>query len=699
MAEVQALAIAAEFPRLSGSIKEPPHVQVVALGSEEAEDKESQYSKLPLPEDSPHIRLVTLKPGPWSADIECDMTVVRLGGAKSPSYETISYVWGDPTIQHPIRLNGYEFNVTENLWLALRRLRRPSEPRVMWIDAICINQEDDNEKSDQVGMMGDIYRGCQKCTIWLGEDTMGTGKLASELFGMFASGKCLSKMECFSKGKLLGTSQKYMEHMEAGMRVFELPWWQRVWVIQELSLPPMVEFIYGSECFPYPMILKMTEELTAHCSKKCCKTDAVSLAGDLAFEVLLLAGTQAGPMILAREDLTKEDADLDLFKLRKRFYSRQATEKRDLFYGLLSLVTKWSSTEGLQPNYAIPLREAVTEAAFACVLEGGMDFLVGERAQSMSDGMFSTSDLEKIAVIPSWIPNTCFLQIPVRQAAAEASRLYKYSWFKASGKYKQQESELTVRKDGVLFAQTLAVNKIERVGPICEFAEYNIGKAMLAGREWMNMAGVDFWNWPSQMPPEGDPLNKFWRTVLYDLVMENTTADSYRRLNANDYTEHQKLWSLLRPLVSASVSWIFDLVPSVISFLSYLPNIGKSLGDRFGISIPSPETIASWVVEAPETIMHLGVCMWDQRMYITDSGVIGLAPAGTKTGDEVHIVLGAAAPFVFRRDGEVENAKGGSETESCPSYKIVGNCFQLNIMDGQALENGGLDAIKTVAIQ
>ena len=63
--------------------------------------------------------------------------------------------------------------------------------------------------------------------------------------------------------------------------------------------------------------------------------------------------------------------DVDLFQLRSRFSSRQAADKRDLFYGLLSLVTKWSSSP--QPNYAIPLREAITGAAFACVRACGRE--------------------------------------------------------------------------------------------------------------------------------------------------------------------------------------------------------------------------------------------------------------------------------------------------------------------------------------
>lgn len=757
MAAVQSLAAAVGLPFFSRTAKDPASVQVIAIEPEPQPEPEKaegkfQYSTLPLPRGSAHIRLVELKPGPWSADIECDMTVVPLplDGAKPPSYETISYVWGDPTIQHPIKLNGCQFNVTENLFLALRRLRRSSESRTLWVDAICIYQDDDDEKAYQVGMMGDIYKGCSKCTIWLGEDPEslsqaddGTGQsrtalLTLEMFDMFASGVHLSEMKCFSPAVGVGTSmrtiQRYRDNFEAVKRMASLPWWQRVWVIQELVLPDTVEFVYSSKCFPYSTLAKVTEELTKH-SLTCCKTDALSLAGDMAFDVLMLLESEVAPLIRAREQQkqpAKESRDggsVTLFQLRNQFFSRQATNKRDLFYGLLSLVSKRSSSHPVQPNYAIPLREAVTEAAFACVLEGGMDFLIGERARHMSDSIFSAEERQRMPDLPSWIPDTCFLKIDARQAMSQESRLWKYYCFEASGAHKQAPSELYRGRDGVLSVQTLKVDQVAQVGPVCEITEYNIGRALLAGRQWMSMAGVDFWNWPSQMPPEGEALNTLWRTVLYDSAMKSrstATADSYegteagshrraarelyRRLTPDDYVKHQKLWGLFSPFVSEWGSWLFDLAPSVISLFS---GIAAPLQTSFGA--PGPEALLFWVVQAPEILLHLGICVWDQRMYVTKGGKIGLAPAGTEIGDEVHVVLGAAVPFILRRkeevvgtkeetkkDAEVDTKEGttvGSVTDDTRTpYTIVGNCFQLDIMNGEALERKGLEAVKTVTI-
>jgi hypothetical protein len=87
----------------------------------------------------------------------------------------------------------------------MRRLRSPSHSRVLWIDAICINQNDDDEKSHQVGMMRKIYKACQKCTVWLGEGPEGpqpdarsaSAIKASELLQMLGTGKHLPELPCF----------------------------------------------------------------------------------------------------------------------------------------------------------------------------------------------------------------------------------------------------------------------------------------------------------------------------------------------------------------------------------------------------------------------------------------------------------------------------------------------------------------------
>ena len=88
-------------------------------------------------------------------------------------YEALSYVWGDATITTPIYIGPLRttFDVTTNLECALSHLRYPNKDRLLWVDAICIDQSNDNEKSHQVRMMREIFGGADRVLAWLGPET------------------------------------------------------------------------------------------------------------------------------------------------------------------------------------------------------------------------------------------------------------------------------------------------------------------------------------------------------------------------------------------------------------------------------------------------------------------------------------------------------------------------------------------------
>jgi hypothetical protein len=110
------------------------------------------YQHKPLGDSSREIRLVNLQPGHQSDPIHVTLTHALLDG--DVAYDALSYAWGDPNITLPIAIDGLPFRVTVNLESALRHLRLPAEPRVIWIDAICIHQMNFEERDYQVRRMG-----------------------------------------------------------------------------------------------------------------------------------------------------------------------------------------------------------------------------------------------------------------------------------------------------------------------------------------------------------------------------------------------------------------------------------------------------------------------------------------------------------------------------------------------------------------
>ncbi|KAI1350589.1 heterokaryon incompatibility protein-domain-containing protein [Xylaria sp. FL0043] len=129
----------------------------------------------PLDSSKKQIRLLTLLTGEWNDKITCKLSVASLD--EELKYEALSYVWGSQTDLVDIDVNGIAFPATRNLYAALRRLREQigstgsnENSRTLWVDAVCINQQDADEKRDQVQLMGDIYGRTVRGLLWLGEE-------------------------------------------------------------------------------------------------------------------------------------------------------------------------------------------------------------------------------------------------------------------------------------------------------------------------------------------------------------------------------------------------------------------------------------------------------------------------------------------------------------------------------------------------
>jgi len=132
------------------------------------------YSPLGKRDGADSIRLLRLLPNEnENAMIECQLFDYFLPHLDTDThlYDALSYVWGIPHKNHSITLDNCSFGVTTNLYAALSRLRNRYIERVVWIDAICINQEDLKERGDQIQYMSKIYGKAKGVIVWLGEAT------------------------------------------------------------------------------------------------------------------------------------------------------------------------------------------------------------------------------------------------------------------------------------------------------------------------------------------------------------------------------------------------------------------------------------------------------------------------------------------------------------------------------------------------
>ena len=113
------------------------------------------------------VRLLKLLPGFPGQPISCTTYAVNL--ADNPKYFALSYMWGPIQPTYEILLNAQPFHVRENLWQLLKRLRSEDYSLILWCDQLCIDQEDEEEKGQQVRNMGKIYETAEETWVWLGD--------------------------------------------------------------------------------------------------------------------------------------------------------------------------------------------------------------------------------------------------------------------------------------------------------------------------------------------------------------------------------------------------------------------------------------------------------------------------------------------------------------------------------------------------
>jgi heterokaryon incompatibility protein (HET) len=118
------------------------------------------------------IRLLRLLPSKVdSNNLQCELFEYTLSKSNNLThpYEALSYVWGSEDTPRSIIIDNQNFKITQNLYMALSHLQDHSMCRVIWVDAVCINQTDEKEKEHQIQFMSEIYAQASRVIVWLGE--------------------------------------------------------------------------------------------------------------------------------------------------------------------------------------------------------------------------------------------------------------------------------------------------------------------------------------------------------------------------------------------------------------------------------------------------------------------------------------------------------------------------------------------------
>jgi ankyrin repeat protein len=271
-------------------------------------------------------------------------------------YEALSYTWGGSHKAHDIEVGDGMMAVTQNLSLALRSLRKSEEDRILWIDAVCIDQENDKEKSHQVHQMGLIYAQAARVLIWLGSSTLMTDLVFDE---MSRFEKRVVRRKC---GDLDVSDEQYQgvlssvhildgngetqltEDAEIGLEdLLSRPWFERAWIIQEVANAEYARVACGSKSVLaqtfalFPLLCRFTP--SQHCQA--------------------ILDVMPGPT----RKHTWWERSHDLNTLLFKFRGCQASDPRDKIYALLGIASDRPTKELPAPGFPAPNYEKNEVAA------------------------------------------------------------------------------------------------------------------------------------------------------------------------------------------------------------------------------------------------------------------------------------------------------------------------------------------------
>ncbi|KAF2176770.1 hypothetical protein K469DRAFT_645244 [Zopfia rhizophila CBS 207.26] len=300
----------------------------------------SQYRYSSLSSEPNSIRLLRLMPNKEEhAPIQCQLFNYspQETGEKTLPYEAISYVWGDPNKTLPILIDGHHFNVTVNLLAALSHLRYRSFERIIWVDAICINQEDVQERGHQIQSMAKIYGQANRVIVWLGETENDSDRALEEI--RVAPGQ-------YSMNSLNGEVV-----LRAILALLQRPWFRRIWIIQEVAAARNILIICGSaEIDGYAFCLGV-ESLKGMYKARPEIWGPIGPVTYLIRESVFRPKYQTGRSGRVSLDICPLSELIDMY------HTREATVRHDKVYALLGMSSDDTSAAGLYPDYNIPWEE------------------------------------------------------------------------------------------------------------------------------------------------------------------------------------------------------------------------------------------------------------------------------------------------------------------------------------------------------
>ena len=656
---------------------------------------------IPLEPERSLIRLVTIHPKDQvSQQIKCDLETYLLD--EQPGYEALSYVWGDEGHDKEILLNGQVFPVRRNLAFALKDLRLADQPRRLWIDAICINQGDHEERSSQVLLMRHIYKYASRVVVSPGINTSENVSALNLLRSVnemiktdedeTPSQSDLAKLRNYLDTDIL--AKEGLSHLFHNL--LRQAWWGRVWVIQEVAVSSRATVVIGESELKW--------------SSLCYAITIIILTGVLPTEL-------DSPMLTNELSNINQLSNVELLRRRVKQGSllsistlvagnrQAATDPRDLVYAFVGLA-KECDDPLLTPNY---LDSNTASATFINFIEYSVRIEKTLDVISLSQGEIRND-------FPSWCPDwtkpppLCWQLIADVSGRAPFPLIPKYLNFWADNPWHACGNKSPVakfiRSPLTLKCKGLIVDVVEVIGdPIGMGVLFNYGQSILMGLtsnlfQWEGLVLDHFEGLKSKMtqPADGpsifDVSDQFYRHIVSLKTGRDRAPRTLVSLLKVPVSKHtyssRRLQKLRRKTRLLFQGFHFQYIMGGPLAEAYVRTLTTNRLNKGNVMTDSdyelfwskvPESVDDPAPPSPAQSHRLYAMSMLQNtaartLVLTKKGYLGLGPTKARKGDLVCILYGCSVPVIIREYGQ--------------GHRFVGESYIHGLMYGAAVDQQSL---------
>ena len=559
----------------------------------------------------------------------CKFTNVSLDNLPD-TYKAISYCWGDASSTDKVWAGENRYlELNSSAASILKAIAAQKSDRYFWIDAICIDQKDQNDKNNQVPLMGDIYSSAVQVIAWLGSPSKDSDQAIDFIDHLFKSITDLFRRNVPVTMDSLSQSadcQFPSPGWTALARFLQRPWFQRTWIIQEVVLATDVLIICGGNALKWKGLADVVSIISGNGFGQLL---TVQSEGEERFQGDGVTNIQ---IVYSMKVLRDNHGPLELHYNLLNCYNFEATDPRDKVWALLGMTTnaKWFREH---VDYNMRTQDVFTVTTGRQLAdESSLDIL---HAAGIGNPR-TLSDL------PSWVPD--WGSIPRRTILGGIAKNMQYTASGATKPWVRVDQEAkTVMLTGVIVDTIKSILPPRPLDPV--------HKSLERQKETKQM--VQAW--------------------LVDSLNFARSSKQY----ASDTGRDRALWATL----TANISYINGpgtpaAAEDFENFLAWRGMVSELAFSEDWDQVAFP---AEYVRKAQACIRALAD-VGKRRVYMTERGYLGLGPEGLEDRDRITAFHGAATPFIIR--------KGESTNAGVEIYALVGECYTHGLMDGECLSMG-----------